>query len=141
MMLRATIFLFSAALAFGATAHAAGIQGCPAWPNAEKNLKLHNYKVASLTPSGIGHAISYLKHAKPGSHIAENSNVTGHYAYTTFYQFVADGKAVGGMPADKAMVVLYDAHGDCVAQVGGTIEKLRAVLDGTASEFANSVAK
>jgi hypothetical protein len=52
---------------------------------------------------------------------------------------VTDGKAVGGIPADKAMVVLYSAQGDCIAQVGGTIEKIKSVLDGSASEFSRAL--
>lgn len=137
-MLRASILL-CVLLGLGTPSHATGIPGCPPWANAQKNLKLHNYKISDLSPVGIGHAISYFNGNKSSSRSIVSTGVTGHFAYTTFYQFVAEGKAVGGMPTDKAMVVLYNAQGECIAQVGGTIGKVKAVVDGSASEFSRSV--
>lgn len=138
-MQRANLTLCAVLLILGTPAQAAGIPGCPSWPTAQRNLKLHNYKISDLSTVGIGHTISYLHDTKPGSRSIASPGVTGHYAYTTFYQFVTDGRAVGGMPADKAMVVLYGAQGDCIAQVGGTIEKIKSVLDGFASEFSRAL--
>jgi hypothetical protein len=112
---------------------------CPSWPTAEKNLKLHNYKISKLSTIGIQRTVSYLAQR---SHKSLNYDATtGYRASTTFYQFVENGHAVGGVPANKSMVILYNANGSCVAQAGGTIEEIASMLDGSADRLSESIAQ
>lgn len=111
---------------------------CPAWNQAEKNLKLHNYRINKLSPIGIKRSVLYLENENRKSF--NMTGLIGYRASTTFYQFVEDGHAVGGTPANKSMIILYSAKGKCLAQIGGSIEEITSILDGTAERLSESIA-
>lgn len=137
---------FIAAIAFlvfaGLAGFAQATEGCPPWPRAEKNLKLHGYTIVKLSASGVSRAASYLgaRTSNPNA-VKLAPSLTGYYASTRFWQAVSNGQSSGGIPSNRAVIVLTNSRGECLGNMGGTIEQITAILDGTAERLNDSFAR
>ncbi|WP_431276237.1 hypothetical protein ACQ858_08280 [Variovorax ureilyticus] len=123
-------------------ANAADSTNCTPWVQAESNLKLHGYKIVQLSRPGVERVLAYLaerSNGRPSKSVPDDW--TGYYASTRFYFYVDSGVRAGGMPDNRAVIVLATIAGECLAQMGGTIEQMEAILDGSAARLNNSLAR